>query len=287
MLSYDNDMTASVFVVVNPAAGSGRGRALWPRVANRLHALGIEYEFEGTQGTLTAESFTRQALRRGVETIIAVGGDGTFNETVNGFFSDGEATRPGASLLMVPAGSSSDIARGLGLPMGTAALDLLGHGQTKEIDLGRADFLFHGLPMQRYFLNQADVGIGAQIAKRASRLKLLGGTAAFFLATVPTLIDPRAWSGQVQCDEGPAEPVRALSAVVALGPFTGGGMKTAPGARWDDGQFEVVAIGEMTSAELLMQFPRVYLGTHLTHPKVQHWQAREVEIETQDLPGFE
>ncbi|HEY3116466.1 MAG TPA: acylglycerol kinase family protein, partial [Chloroflexota bacterium] len=143
-------VTAAVFVVVNPAAGSGRGRALWPRVANRLRALGIDYEFEGTQGPLSAESFTRQALRQGVDTVVAVGGDGTFNEVVNGFFSDGAPTRAGASLLMVPAGSSSDIARGLGLSMGTAALDVLRHGQTKEIDLGRADYLFQARPMQRY-----------------------------------------------------------------------------------------------------------------------------------------
>src|SRR2546428_13502178 len=104
-------MTASVFVVVNPAAGSGRGRALWPRVADRLHALGIDYEFEGTQGPLSAESFTRQALRRGVATVVAVGGAGTFNEVVNGFFSEGGPTRPGATLLMVPAGGTADIPR--------------------------------------------------------------------------------------------------------------------------------------------------------------------------------
>src|SRR2546428_13781304 len=107
-------MTASVFVVVNPAAGSGRGRALWPRVADRLHALGIDYEFEGTQGPLSAESFTRQALRRGVDTVVAVGGGGTFNEGGNGFFSEDEPTPPGAPLLMGPGGGSFGYTRGRG-----------------------------------------------------------------------------------------------------------------------------------------------------------------------------
>lgn len=280
-------MTAPVFAVVNPAAGSGRGRALWPEVAERLRALGFAYEFEGTQGPRTAESFTRQALRAGAEMIVAVGGDGTLNEVANGFFLDGVPVRPDASLAMIPAGSSSDLARGLGIPMGVGAVQLLREGQIREIDVGRASYVQKGQPFTRYFLNQADLGIGARIAQRAVPFKALGGSLAFFLASVAALTDPRPWTGQIRLDDGPQENLEVLTTVVAVGPFTGGGMRIAPGARWDDGLFDIVAIGSMPVPELLAQFPRVYLGTHLSHPQVQHWQAREVTIETQDAPELE
>src|SRR5438552_340640 len=121
-------MTASLFAVVNPKAGNGRGRAIWERVAVRLRELGIAYEFELTQGTLTAESFTRQALHAGAETILAVGGDGTVNEAINGFFLDEVPIRSGSKLAVVPAGSSSDFAHGLAIPDGPQAVDLLHDG---------------------------------------------------------------------------------------------------------------------------------------------------------------
>src|SRR5690348_10587300 len=99
-------MSADLFVVVNPSAGNGRGALIWAEARRRLSAMGLTFEFESTQGSLTAESFVRQALHRGFETIVAVGGDGTLNETVNGLYFDGKLTQPGVRLAIIPAGSS-------------------------------------------------------------------------------------------------------------------------------------------------------------------------------------
>jgi diacylglycerol kinase (ATP) len=284
---YYLGMTAPVFVVVNPAAGSGRARRLWPAIAGRLRELGLDYQFEVTQGRETAESFTRQALRAGAETIVAVGGDGTFNEAVNGFFLDDEVVNPNARFVLVPAGSSSDVARGLAIPNGLAAVDLIRDGQLFPIDIGRATFTVRGQGSVRYFVNNADAGIGARIASGGTHLKRAGGRAAFFLSSLLALANPRPWSGQVRLDDQEPRAVRAVSVVAALGPYTGGGMMVAPGAKWDDGLFDVITIDAMSPGALFSAFPRIYNGTHLSHPKVHQAQAREIVIETIEQPPIE
>ncbi|MPZ12902.1 MAG: YegS/Rv2252/BmrU family lipid kinase [Chloroflexi bacterium] len=273
--------TAPFFFIVNPAAGAGRAGRLWPSVRDRARRLGLAYEYEITQAPLTATSFVRQAIRAGAEVVIAVGGDGTINEALNGFFLDGERLRPGASLAIVPIGSSSDAARSLGIPSGPAALDLLVHGRIARVDVGFATFSDEaGRPTARYFINNADVGIGGRIAAGGRRLKPGGGLAAFFLASVAALRDPRPWEGTLTVDGADPEPVRAISVVVALGPYTGAGMRVAPGAKMDDGLFDVVTLPDLPRLELLWNLPRVYAGTLLSHGKVRHSRAQVVRADT-------
>lgn len=280
-------MAEAVFAVVNPTAGSGRARAVWPAVARALKARGLDFEFELTQGPMTAESFTRQALRAGADLIVAVGGDGTVNEVLNGFFLDDVPTRPDARLLIVAAGSSSDVARGHGIPDGVAAIDMLETGRVISIDIGRAAVTENGRPTTRYFLNNADVGIGGRIARDVNRFKWAGGKPAFFAASVLALLNPRPWTGRVRLDGGEPRATSAVSVLAALGPFTGGGMAVAPGAKWDDGMFDVVTVDAMSPSELLTHFPRIYQGTHLEHPGVHLERAKEILIETIDLPAIE
>ena len=100
-------MTAPYFFVVNPAAGAGAAGRLWPALARRLRDLHLQYEYELTQGPLTATSFVRQALRAGVRTVVGVGGDGTLNEVVNGFFLHEQPIAPDVSLGVIPVGQGS------------------------------------------------------------------------------------------------------------------------------------------------------------------------------------
>ena len=280
-------MTAPYFFVVNPAAGAGAAGRLWPALAKRLRDLHLQYEYELTQGPLTATSFVRQALRAGVRTVVGVGGDGTLNEVVNGFFLNEQAIAPDASLGVIPVGSSSDIARALGIPAGLAAADLLRDGRLASIDLGRADFMGAAEFTIRYFMNNADVGIGGRVAAAGARFKRAGGKAAFALSSVGAVLDPRPWRGTVGIDGEPPREVEAITVVVALGPYTGGGMHIAPGARMEDGLFDVVTIGAMSPQELLLNLPRVYAGTHLSHPAVRRVQAQLVRIETDGEPLVE
>jgi diacylglycerol kinase (ATP) len=280
-------MTAPFFFLVNPAAGSGSAGRLWPRLTHTLRGLGIQYEYEATQGPLTGTSFVRQALRAGARTVVAVGDDGTINEVVNGFFLNDEPIVPDATLGLIPAGSSSDVARALGIPTGIAAARLLAEGSTLNVDLGRACFTGTAELPVRYFLNNADVGIGGRIAANGARFKRAGGKAAFALSSIGAVLDPRPWRGTLAVDDGDARPVDAVTVVIALGPFTGGGMHIAPGAKMVDGLFDVVTIAAMSPQELLVNLPRIYAGTHLSHPAVSRVQARAARVETDGKPLVE
>jgi diacylglycerol kinase (ATP) len=280
-------MTAPYFFLINPAAGSGAARRLWPELRHALDDLHIQYEYEATQGPLTGTSFVRQALRAGARTVVAVGGDGTINEVVNGFFLNDDPIAPDASLGVIPAGSSSDIARALGIPAGATAAHLLTDGQTLNVDLGKACFSGSAKLPNRYFLNNADVGIGGRIAANGTRFKRAGGRAAFALSSVGAVLDPRPWSGTLALDDGAPRSVEAVTVVIALGPYTGGGMHIAPGAKMDDGLFDVVTIAAMPPHELLVNLPRIYAGTHLSHPAVTRAQARTVRVEPAGEPIIE
>lgn len=280
-------MTAPYFCVVNPAAGSGRAGRMWPALSQALREHGLQYEYEATQGPLTAISFVRQALRAGARTIVAVGGDGTINEVVNGFFLDEQPIAADASFGVVPAGSSSDVARALGIPAGVAAVPLLAESHTLSVDLGRACFSGSAHLPVRYFLNNADVGIGGRVAAGAERFKRAGGRAAFALSSVSAVLDPRPWRGTIAIDDGEPRQVEAVTVVVALGPFTGGGMHIAPGARMEDGLFDVVTVDAMPPQELLINLPRIYAGTHLSHHAVHRAQGRVVRVETDGQPLVE
>lgn len=280
-------MTAPFFFLVNPAAGSGSAGRLWPQLAHTLRELGIQYEYETTQGPLTGTSFVRQALRAGARAVVAVGGDGTVNEVVNGFFLNDEPIVPDATLGVIPAGSSSDIARALGIPTGIAGARLLVDGQPLNVDLGRACFTGTARLPVRYFLNNADVGIGGRIAANGARFKRAGGKAAFALSSIGAVLDPRPWRGTLAVDDGDARPVEAVTVVIALGPYTGGGMHIAPGAKMVDGLFDVVTIAAMPPQELLVNLPRIYAGTHLSHPAVSRVQAHTVRVEADGEPLVE
>jgi len=280
-------MTAPYFFIINPSAGSGAGRRVWPLLTQRLHELHIQYEFEMTQGPLTATSFTRQALRQGARTIVAVGGDGTVNEVVNGFFLHEQPVAEDATLGVIPAGSSSDLALALGIPAGAAAADVVANGRVLETDLGRADFQGAAELTIRYFLNNADVGIGARVAAGSARFKRIGGKAAFALSSLAAVLEPQPWRGRVILDGDTADEVEATTVVVALGPYTGGGMRVAPGARMDDGLFDVVTIGALAPRDLVLNLPRLYAGTHVSHPDVRVQRAQLVRVEPEGKPSIE
>jgi len=279
-------VTAPCFFIINPAAGHAGVEA--PRLLARARALGIAFEYEWSRGGETATSFVRQALRAGATTIVAVGGDGTVNDVINGFFIDEELIKPDAALAIVPFGSSNDLTRALGIPASAAALDVLRNGRQIAVDVGRAEYLdLLGRPRVKYFMNNADVGIGARIALGAQRHKMLGGSLAFFAAALQAIVDPQPWQGTLALDDGAPEAVNAVTVVIALGPYTGGGMRIAPGAKLDDGMFDVVTIDALSSGELLANLPSIYTGAHLSHPAVHHARAQAIRIETGGAPRLE
>jgi diacylglycerol kinase (ATP) len=274
-------MSDRPLVIVNPAARNGGVGRQWDGLASKLAGLGIDAETVRTQQPGHATELVRSALRNGPRLVVAVGGDGTVNEVVNGFFERGEAVAPDAELAVVPIGTGRDGVRTYGISgKPERALLLIADGATRTIDLGRATYTAHaGGEESRLFLNIASCGLSGAVAERANRTsKRLGGTPAFLWATIATFA---AWKNvpfTITID-GEQRELVANNTIVANGRYFGGGMHIAPDAKSDDGQLDAIVFGDVGRLDLALNMHRLYRGTILRHPKASHRLARDVRVE--------
>lgn len=256
--------------VVNPVAGRGRAARGWPRVRDQLRAAGwsvdeVRSEFPGHAVELAAH-----AVGEGAEVVLAVGGDGTANEVANGLARCG--TLGSVSLGLVPLGTANDFATCLGIPPDPQkAAQVLLESRVRWVDLGRAN--------DRWFVNVAGVGFDAEVARWVNgRNKVVRGTAMYVAGIFRTLVRYRPTEVTVRLD-GVPWTARVFLVAVGNSPAYAGGIRMCPHARPDDGELEVVRIGDVHKLEVFRILPMLYAGRHLTHPKVARAAAREVVVE--------
>lgn len=268
-------------VVVNPASGGGRTARRWPAYEAALRRAGIPLTVHMTGGLGDAISATREAIAgEGIRRVVAVGGDGTFNEVVNGCFAASSgAPADLCTVGLVPSGTGVDFGRSLGLPrtpQGVAAL--LSSGATRVIDAGRVT-LADGTV--RHFANEASCGIGAAVVARVERHprrgEWRGRMGTFLIAALGALLRYRNREMEITLD-GEVIRERAQQVVVANGRSYGAGMLIAPRAVPDDGRFDVVVVGDVSIAASIRALPRLYRGTHLGLPQVRAARSRSVAI---------
>ena len=276
-------MSTSPVVIVNPQSGGGRTRRAWPRLEAAIRdALG-DFRPVFTERSGHAIELTRAALREGADLVIAMGGDGTINEVVNGFFDEqGAPIRPSAAFGLLPAGTGGDFVKTAGTPATLIeAARHIASARPRAIDVGRLTYLSHdAVRSTRMFINIASFGIGGLIDRYVESSKSLGGKAGFFVASVRATLVYHNTPVRITVDDQPPEVRTIYSVAVAKGRFFGGGMMIAPPAELDSGRFEVVTIGDVGLTTMLRYSPRIYAGTHLTLPFIQHQTARKLYAES-------
>jgi diacylglycerol kinase (ATP) len=268
------------FFVVNPAAANGRIRNEWSAI---LEASRAEYsanlEFALTGGPGDATLIARQALKGGYDVVVSVGGDGTLNEVVNGFFEDERPVNPSASLGVISLGTGSDFIKTLGIPRDLhACLEILKRANIKVIDTVRTVVTStDGSRKVRYFINVGEFGSGGAVVEKVNRTtKALGGRISFLWGILTTL--PRYKNKEITFSVDGGEERTALlnNFVVANGRFYGGGLKPAPEASLDDGLLDIVTMGDFRFREVLFSLGKLREGTHLSNPKVWFVRGRKV-----------
>ncbi len=267
-----------IAVVVNPCSANGRTGKRWPAMGAALRQALGGYTLLLTESPGHATELVRKALREGHDHIISVGGDGTHNEVVNGFFEDDSLLNPEASLAIVPAGTGSDLARTLRLPRGVDALPYVVDRRFTRADVGRVRYTTpDGEQDVRYFINIADFGAGGEVVKRVNRTsKFFGGFLSFLWGSVSTLALYENREIQIEID-GVELSGRINNVMVANGQYYGGGMHVAPHARLDSRAFDVYVIGDVGKAEAVVNLPKLYRGRLLRKPdKVRYFRASRV-----------
>ncbi len=277
-------MSRQTVVVVNPASANGRTGKRWPELAARLRARVDAFDVLFTEAPQQATSLTRAALEGGARRVVSVGGDGTHNEVVNGFFRAGEAIAPEATLSIVPTGTGGDLRRTLGLPNDALeAIDLVGQ-RPVTCDLGRLTYTAgDGSTAERLFVNIASFGVSGLVDKLVNTSsKALGGKASFLIGVGRAAIRYKNQRVRLTLDAGEPFERTLYNGVVANARFFGGGMKVAPDADPTDGLFDVVVMGDLGTLDLARGLPKLYAGDHLGLPKIELHRARRVYAEPVD-----
>jgi YegS/Rv2252/BmrU family lipid kinase len=269
-------------VVVNPKSQGGSTGKQWPELSTRLQK---HFAFEDAITTAPGDAtrLTREALASGAERVIALGGDGTINEVVNGFFADGAPIAPGAALGVIPYGTGGDFRRTMLLPLELdGAAKVIAADHRRPIDVGRLDYTTpEGTSASRMFANICSFGISGLIDRHINKSKKRLGRLSYALATARVTLGYTNQRVHLRFDDDPTSGIDVTinTVAVANGQFFGGGMHIAPGAEVDDGVFDVVCLGDFGKAEILLKGSRVYKGAHMTMDKVSCRRARTVDAE--------
>lgn len=262
--------------IVNPVSGNGRGAAVWSRLEAVLKKRNIDYVVEKTARMGEANRLTVGMLTRSeVKVVVAVGGDGTVNEVINGII---EANVP-CQFAHIAAGSGNDFARGHGLPVDPVdALDkIISAKEGEAIDLLQVN--------DRIAVNAVGAGFDGQVAKttnHASYKKLFNqlrvGVLSYIISVIRVLFfyQPCTVSLTIDGVEDEIEGVWLIA--IANIPNYGGGMLICPSAVANDDVAEVCVVSKVSRWGLLRAFPLIFSGAHVNHPAVRFYRGTNIKV---------
>ena len=273
-------------LIVNPRSGNGDVGKNWARIDQEIRrGLKTDYEVRFTEQQGHATSLTGEAIKDGCELIVAVGGDGTINETVNGFFRNGKPLNPEAAMAMMSIGTGSDFVKTLEFPTTPfEAAERIRTGKDWTVDLGKCTVVgLDGAERSRLFINIADFGSGGAVVEKVNRTtKAFGGQLSFLWGILTTLPTYKNRLTKYRIDSGPEEEKVLNTLVVANGRYYGGGLKPAPEAQLDDGLFDIVSIGDVGFLKVISSLGKFRKGEYMGMPEVSFWRGKKVVADSKE-----
>lgn len=263
-------------VIVNPAAGRGRGARALPAVRAAFAAVGITDVRESAEREGEALLAAR-ALGEGCDTLVAVGGDGTWSNVANAILRAGADAR----LALVAAGTGNDFAKTAGAPANDVAATarLVAEGAARRVDVGRIE--------DRWFLNIAGFGFDIAVLESVERITWLKGDPLYLYAALRQLgsyVGAEITVGSPARERG---AVPHLMLVIANARHFGGAFRIAPHASITDGRLDAIAIHDASTFRRLQLFGAVIRGTHETMPEVQVEQSSSFTLRFPTAPAYE
>lgn len=274
------------FLVVNPQSANGATGRRWPELSAAVGRTLGEFGHAFTERPMDAARLTRRALDEGYSCIVAVGGDGTVNEVVNGFFHEGQAVSPTATTLgVLSRGTGGDFPRSMGWEPGLIpALQRLVNGKSRPLDVGRVEFTARsGERGLRYFVNVCSFGVSGQVVRSVEQSsKALGGKASFYLGSFKAMARYQDQTVRCRFDGGPEEELSVTAVALANGRYFGGGMCVAPTADPSDGILEATIWSGYGLKDFIFRSPGIYSGGHVKWEGTRQLRCRKMSAESDE-----
>jgi YegS/Rv2252/BmrU family lipid kinase len=257
----------NVHFIVNPVSGGGRTSKIFTKLLPDIRKLfGENYQVHITKQPGDATSYAREISGPADDLIVAVGGDGTVQEVVNGIFNGRSSPARTCELGIINTGTGRGLIKSLNLP--TSPVEQLRQVVRlpgRKVDIGSITYRDGcNESRARYFLNECQAGIGGTVVKGVStNHKLLGGTLAFGSVAATQAIGYKARDFRVWTDGTKVECSRLIGIVIGNGAHCAGGMQLTPNARPNDGILDVLLIHDMNPFRRLLNFSRIYSGNHI------------------------
>ena len=261
-------------LIANPASGRGRGARRLPAVRKALADIGIT-DVRLTRGPGHERTLAAQAASEGVETIVALGGDGTWGNVTRGILESGRDVR----LVPIAAGTGNDFPHALGLPAHdpVAMARIAASGNSVRVDVGWANDIA--------FLNVAGFGLETEVVRKVQDVPGLRGPLVYIAAALPVLRTYRGLRASIHVEGEPVQPMRQLAAlIISNGPRFGGGFRVAPGATVTDGKVDLIAVLDALPLRRLQLFIRARLGTHVGQPEVTRTSVSDMTVRFVEPP---
>jgi diacylglycerol kinase (ATP) len=264
-------------LIVNPAAGGGTADRAVPSIERMLRELGVTYDLVHTERPWHAAELARQAVRDGYAVVVAVGGDGTSNEVLNGLMQAKQSKEGIASMGVLCVGRGNDFAFGVGVPHALQdGCRALSEDRRRIIDVGHVGGA--SLPEGRFFGNGAGIGFDTVVGLEAAKLKHLRGFPGYFVAALKTIfLYYRAPLTRIEYGEQTIEQ-KSLMISIMNGRRLGGGFMTAPDAEVDDGRFDLCIARQVSRLGILALIPRFMKGTQASRPSVTTGRTDRITI---------
>jgi YegS/Rv2252/BmrU family lipid kinase len=265
-------------IVINPFSAAGMTKKKLPVIFKLLNKLwGNQFSLTIVNKPFDAVCSTGEAIKKGAELIIGVGGDGTFQEIINGFFFGSEIINNDCCLGIIGSGTGQGFAQSLGIPLSIEEQFLIIKEQkTRLIDLGRITYFNNN---SSYFINEFQLGIGAEVVKKVSqKIKKCGKKFAFGIGALGTLTNYKHNYTEIILNDKIEVSGQLLGIVIANGSFTGGGMRLTPEAKLDDGRFDVLIIPDMSLYKRLKTFSKIYSSDFSNTNGFQYYKAKKIDL---------
>jgi YegS/Rv2252/BmrU family lipid kinase len=269
-------------VIVNPNAGSGRGKKDWGSISALLAKYGISYKSVFTECPKHAIQLAHDSILEGYRSFIVVGGDGTLNEVVNGVFSQSVCPPVEIVLAMIAVGTGNDWGKMFSIPHSyEESVKVIRNRKVRPQDVGIVEYADGEKQEKRHFLNIAGMGFDALVVQRTNRQKETGknGKAIYFINLLRSLMIYKPAHIELNID-GQKISRDFFTISVGIGRYSGGGMLQTPHAIPDDGLFDITVIKKIGKGDIILSLKKLYDGSILKHHKIEGYKAREIRIES-------